>query len=107
LALYGYPDSPTFWETYCDKQVVNTGWKKLGPEWPSMFWHAELRLLLSVRVDDFKMAGPKGNLAKGWALVRKGIYMEDPATPMLDLGCERSTHDITLSSGSESESYGL
>ena len=33
LALYGYPDSPTFWENHCDNQVLMTGWSKLGPEW--------------------------------------------------------------------------
>ena len=32
LALYGYPDSPTFWENHCDNQVLMTGWSKLGPE---------------------------------------------------------------------------
>eukprot|EP00974_Lingulodinium_polyedra_P041546 3990403-Lingulodinium_polyedra.AAC.1 len=29
--------------------------------WPSCFWHEELRLMLSVYVDDFKMAGPTAN----------------------------------------------
>ncbi len=78
-----------------------TGWKKLGPEWPSMFWHPELRLLLSIYVDDFKIAGPKENLAKGWALLRQGIDMEDPATPTLYLRCEQSTHEITMPSGAK------
>ena len=101
LALYGYPDSPTFWEVYCDTQVVKTGWEKIGPEWPSMFWHPRLKLLLSIYVDDFKMAGPKENLAEGWALLRQGIDMEDPATPTLYLGCEQSMHELTLPSGSK------
>ncbi len=26
LALYGYPESPTFWENHCDNQVLMTGW---------------------------------------------------------------------------------
>ena len=66
-----------------------------------MFWHARLKLLLSIYVDDFKMAGPKENLAEGWALLRQGIDMEDPATPTLYLGCEQSTHDLTLPSGAK------
>ena len=48
-----------------------------------------------------KMAGPKENLAKGWALIREQIDMEDPATPTLHLGCEQATHDITMPSGAK------
>ena len=88
LALYGYPDSPSYWEMDCDKKVVRTR-------------HPELRLLLSIYVDDFKMAGPKENLAKGWALLREEIDMEDPATPTLYLRCEQATHDITMPSGAK------
>jgi hypothetical protein len=47
------------------------------------------------------MAGPKENLAEGWALLRQGIDKEDPATPTLYLGCEQSTHDLTLPSGAK------
>ena len=66
-----------------------------------MFWHPQLRLLLSIYVDDFKMAGPKENMAKGWALLREEIDMEDPATPTLYLGCEQSTQEITMPSGAK------
>ena len=45
--------------------------------------------MLSVYVDDFKMAGPKENLAEGWALLRKHIDMEDPAAATLYLGREQ------------------
>ena len=101
LALYGYPDSFIFWENNYDKQVLKKGWLKMGPEWPSMFWHPQLRLLLSIYVDDFKMAGPKENMAKGWALLREEIDMEDPATPTLYLGCDQSTQEITMPSGAK------
>ena len=63
LALYGHPDSPTFWEDYCNGKVKLVGFNSMGAEWPSMFWHPRLRLLLSVYADDFKMAGPQENLA--------------------------------------------
>ena len=66
-----------------------------------MYWHPQLKLLLSIYVDDFKMSGPKENLAKGWALLREEIEMEDPASPTIYLGCEQSTHDITLPSGAK------
>ena len=100
-ALYGYPESPAYWETYCDKKVLKKGWLAIGPEWPSMYWHPELKLLMSIYVDDFKMGEPKENLAKGWALLRGEIEMEDPATPTLYLGCEQSTHNITMPSGAK------
>ncbi len=101
LALDGYPDSPSYWEIHCDGKVVNKGWKVLGPEWPSMYWHPQLKLLLSIYVDDYKMAGPKEDLANGWALLREEVDMDDPATPTIYLGCEQSTHDITMPSGAK------
>eukprot|EP00974_Lingulodinium_polyedra_P011886 1147128-Lingulodinium_polyedra.AAC.1 len=33
------------------------------------------------------MAGPAKNLAKGWALIREHIQMEDPTPMQLYLGC--------------------
>ena len=43
--------------------------------------HPDLDLLLVVYVDDFKMAGPKDNLAKGWEGISKVLDM-DPAEPL-------------------------
>jgi hypothetical protein len=65
-ALYGHPDSVTFWEEFCNKSTRKVGFKDLGPDWPSVFFHPALKLLLSIYVDDFKLAGPTENLAKGW-----------------------------------------
>ena len=45
--------------------------------------------MLIVYVDDFKLAGPKANLAKGWQLIGSKIKME-PAQPVgRFLGCEQ------------------
>ena len=72
-----------------------------------MYHHEGLNLTLMVYVDDFKMAGPKGNLQKGWNLIRygsqtpptptsknnvildsrRGIVMGDPEPLNLCLGC--------------------
>ena len=70
-ALYGHPDSPTFWEMHCDELVKEQDFLPYGPEWPSVYFHAELQLMLSIYGDDFKLSGPKENLAKGWALLKK------------------------------------
>ena len=72
-ALCGHPDSVSFWEDKCNKEVCEVGFESLGSEWPSVFYHKELKLLLTIYVDDFKLAGPEENLEKGWALLRQKI----------------------------------
>ena len=79
LALYGHPDSGGIWEKHCTKQLASVGWKSVLPEiWQSIYYHAELDLLLVIYVDDFKMAGPKDNMQKGWDGINKVLDM-DPA----------------------------
>ena len=58
-----------------------------GGCWPSCYCHRELSLLLSVYVDDSKMAGPSENLDTGWKLIL-GVVEVDPPQPLtLYLGC--------------------
>ena len=93
LALYGHPDAGGYWERHCEEHLFRVGFKGAST-WRSTFWHKELRLLLTVYVDDFKMSGPAGNLAKGWELIRqpyaglKGIKMDDPTPGGKFLGCD-------------------
>ena len=78
LALYGHPDSGGIWEKHCTKQLESVGWKQVLPEiWQSIYYHAELDLLV-IYVDDFKMAGPKDNMQKGWDGINQVLDM-DPA----------------------------
>ena len=56
-----------------------------------MFWHEELKLLLMVYVDDFKMSGPKENLEKGWKMIRSGLDSDDPDLVDRCLGCHAIT----------------
>lgn len=42
----------------------------MGAGWPSVYVYKELNLLLVVYADDFNLSGPKGNLKKGWDLLR-------------------------------------
>ena len=60
-ALCGHPDAGTFW----------VGFEPIGEEWPSVYIHEKLQLVLVVYVDDFKMAGPQKNLAQGWSMLLK------------------------------------
>ena len=56
--------------------------------WPSVFFHPELKLLLVVYVDDFKMSGPKESMSKGWELVGSRIDMDVPTDIGRYLGCD-------------------
>ncbi len=86
-ALYGPPASGGYWEKKCDEHLTSVGFRQV-PNWPSCYLHDQLRLFLTVCVDDFQMSGTKANLAKGWELIRNGIKMEDPTPLKRYLGCE-------------------
>ena len=72
----------------CTKQLDTVGWVAVLPEiWQSIFYHAELDLLLVVYVDDFKMAGPEANLAEGWKRISSVIDMDPPRPFGRYFGC--------------------
>ena len=98
-ALYGHPDSVTFWEEDCYEDVLAVGYESLGPEWPSTFVHRELRLLLTIYVDDFKLAGPIDNLARGWAILRSRIDIGPASRDGMYLGCNVIKGDMILANG--------
>ena len=78
-ALYGHPDSGTFWEKKCDRHIQKVGFKPVGSEWPSCYYHPTLKTFLVVYVDDFKMAGPLDSLPHAWKLLRQGLSIEKEA----------------------------
>ena len=98
LDLYGHPDAGGYWEKHCSKHLQSCGFDPI-PNWPSMFWNAELQLMLMVYVDDFKLAGPKENLSKGWDIIRKAVDMEEPQKLGHLLGCTHEQFSMTLSDG--------
>ena len=53
--------------------------------------------MLVVYVDDFKLAGPKGNLSKGWQLIRSKMKMEEAAPITRYLDCEHVTFQYSVS----------
>ena len=84
------------WEHHCDKHVKSVGFKPIGEEWQSRYFHPVLRLSLAVYVDDFKMAGPKDKLAKGWSLLRKGLDTEPPVPIGVYLGCSHGEGTMNI-----------
>eukprot|EP00959_Pyramimonas_sp_CCMP1952_P459064 9477647-Pyramimonas_sp.AAC.1 len=69
LLLYGHPDSGGYWEQHCEGHVVSKGLMKCSL-WRSCYFHPKLRLFPLTYVGDFKLAGPKDNLDKGWRLLQ-------------------------------------
>ena len=99
-ALYGHPDSGSFWEQHCHKHVTEAGFELLDPvSWPSVYYHANLDLYLSIYVDDFKMAGNRDNLIKGWDLLKKNIDLDTPEAFGRYLGCLHEQGEAVLQSG--------
>ena len=96
-ALYGHRDAETMWEQHCHKAVTELGFVPVGDEWPSLFYHKGMKLLLAVYVDDLKMAGPKQNLAKGWELLRTRLRLEPGGTEVNTVTCDMETYlDMTV-----------
>ena len=67
--------------------------------WESCYIHPQWEMILSVYVDDFKMAGPSANLAAGWSLIRSKIKMDDPTNMEHFLGCTHRSGHAKLDSG--------
>lgn len=51
------------------------------------FWHEELRLLVTIYVDDIRCSGPELHLVKGWDLIRTKISIGEVSNASLCLGC--------------------
>ena len=76
-ALYGHPDAGSYWEQKADEQARKVGFVAIE-DWPSTYFHNELKLMLIIYVDDFKLAGPVENMERGWELLREGIKIGKP-----------------------------
>ena len=98
-ALYGHPDSGTMWEQHCDRKVRELDFVPVGEEWPSMYFHKKLQLLLVIYVDDLKLAGPEENLTKGWEMLRSKLNIEPETDLGLYLGCILSKGSSKLHDG--------
>ena len=88
LALYGHPDSGGLWEQHLNTQLGSVGWRQVLPEmWQSVFYHDDLKLLLVIYVDDFKLAGPTENLKKGWETISSKVDIGSPEPYDRYFGC--------------------
>ena len=94
--LYGHPLAGLLWERQFEKILLKHGWEKI-PNWECLFVHREKGLLLSVYVDDIKLAGKKHNIDPMWKLLNKEVDLGEP-TSFLDhvyLGCTQRQCEIS------------
>ena len=85
-ARYGHLDRGTVLERHCEKIFGEVGFEPVAA-WASWFWHEELKLLVTIYVDDIKMSGPSGSLAQVWALIDKKVKCGKVSPASLYLGC--------------------
>ena len=48
-ALYGHPDSGTYWEKHCKRAVGKAGFQPIN-NWPSCFFHSKLKPLSLIHI---------------------------------------------------------
>ena len=79
--------SGKYWENHFTEKLLKCNFEPL-PGWECLFYHRQLKLILSVYVDDFKLVGKSENMKKGWDLITNSGLVLDPPTPLGDyLGC--------------------
>jgi len=93
-ALYGHPDSGGFWELHCEECVATCGFKPIGESlgWRSCFFNERLQCVLTIYVDDFKLAGPTENLAEAWELLKTKITIGETGPVDTYLGCKHRNY---------------
>ena len=97
-ALYGHPDSGSYWEEHCNAHCVSVGFVPI-PDWPSCFDYPDLDVLLVIYVDDIKVAGPKDKLPEVWKLLRQGLRIGPEGLAGHFLGCTHEKGEFTLANG--------
>ena len=79
--------SGKYWENHFTDKLLKCNFEPV-PGWECLFVHKQLKLILSVYVDDFKLVGKTENLKAGWKLITDSGLVLDPPTPLGDyLGC--------------------
>ena len=79
-ALYGHPESGGHWEKHLEEAIFAIGGLAV-PNHKSSYWIGELKLMLTVYVDDLLLSGPVGAHAEFWQLLSKGpkpIDIDEP-----------------------------
>ena len=93
LALYGHPESGVYWEQKAHDELTKRGFQEIE-DWKSCYWHPDLKVMLVLYVDDFKLSGPAESMETAWKMIREAIITGEPHPLGHFLGC---THEaVTL-----------
>ena len=65
-------------------------------EWMSVYWHPVKKVMLSIYVDDFKMAGPSKEVDLAWKDLAALIDLSEPGEVDAYLGCKHKEHAIEV-----------
>ena len=84
------------WERQLEKVLLEHGWEKV-PNWECLFVNLEQELLLSMYVDDIKLAGRKQNIDPTWKVLDKEVDLGEP-TSFLDHTRPSGKLDANISS---------
>ena len=101
-SLYGHPTAGLFWERKY-KQVLRAARFKEMIGWECLFLHETYKVILSVYVDDFKMAGTKKGVAQAWKAIRgpDKLVLDEPQPFGAYLGCEQEVSTMKRSEAYE------
>ena len=94
--LHGHPLAGLSWKRQFEKILLGYGSEKVS-NWECLFVNREKGLLLSVYVDDIKLAGNKENIDPMWKVLNKEVDLGEP-TSFLDpenLGCTQRQCEIS------------
>ena len=61
-------------------------------EWRSVYWNEEKKVMLSIYVDDFKMAGPLKEVERAWVDLKAKIELDGIGAVDQYLGCKHCEH---------------
>ena len=88
-SLYGHPCAGLFWERRYKQVLKQAGFKEMIG-WECPFYHNTYKVILSVYVDDSKMAGRESGMQKAWKVIRgpDRLSLDEPTPFGPYLGCE-------------------
>ena len=101
-SLYGHPNAGLFWERKYRSILRRAGFREMIG-WECMFYHSTYQVIISVYVDDFKMAGTRKGVQQAWNSIRgpDKLILDDPTPFGAYLGCEQNTSTIARAEATE------
>ena len=96
--LHGHPLAGLYWFEYCDAAIRRCGFRPIKG-WECLYLHPTLGIILSVYVDDFKVAGIKENVPKVWQMLTDPklvnlLHLDPPQDLVDNVLSRRKANDV-------------